>query len=539
MNRFFCLKGMASRFNFEDGCSEELFFCLSNRSSELQRTHRPRSGTTVVIEDTISIIMAKDNVVMRFEKVSFEYGHQKPILDEVSFSVRAGMKFTLMGQNGAGKSSLFKLITGEMKPQMGKVVIDRDATVAIAKQTIPRSDLELTVEEFFAKVFTGKEWELAGAVNDILEVVNLHAPMEKKVGAFSGGQQARLLLASALIQNPDILLLDEPTNNLDTAGIEHLTAFLIAYEKTCIVISHDADFLNAFTHGVLYLDVFTHTIEQYSGDYYDVIAEIAKRIEKEQRENVRLERTIQDKKDQANVFANKGGKLRAVAKRMRTLAEELEDNKVDVRQEDRTLGDFTITAPEMPGNIVKIKSVSVIKNHEAQVKPVNITLKKNMHLLISGPNGIGKSTFLQDLASGNSERVEISPEARVGYYRQDFSTLDFDRTGFQALSDVMEGGTDEDVFRTAGRFLITAELLRNKVASFSEGQKGLLLFARLVLQKPNLLILDEPTNHINFRHIPVIAKALDRYTGAMILVSHVPDFVAEIRIDEVLDLGSL
>ena len=212
---------------------------------------------------------------------------------------------------------------------------------------------------------------------------------------------------------------------------------------------------------------------------------------------------------------------------------------MDVRQEDKTLGAFTITAPEMPGNIVKIKSVSVIKNHEAEVKPVNITLKKNMHLLISGPNGIGKSTFLQDLATGNSERVEISPDARVGYYRQDFSTLDFDRTGFQALSDVMEGGTDEDVFRTAGRFLITAELLRNNVSSFSEGQKGLLLFARLVLQKPNLLILDEPTNHINFRHIPVIAKALDEYTGAMILVSHVPDFVAQIRIDEVLDLGSI
>jgi ATPase subunit of ABC transporter with duplicated ATPase domains len=95
------------------------------------------------------------------------------------------------------------------------------------------------------------------------------------------------------------------------------------------------------------------------------------------------------------------------------------------------------------------------------------------------------------------------------------------------------------VYRTAGRFLIPAELLRNNVSSFSEGQKGLLLFARLVLQKPNLLILDEPTNHINFRHIPVIAKALDEYTGAMILVSHVPDFVAQIRIDEVLDLGSL
>ena len=103
----------------------------------------------------------------------------------------------------------------------------------------------------------------------------------------------------------------------------------------------------------------------------------------------------------------------------------------------------------------------------------------------------------------------------------------------------MEEGTKEDIFRTAGRFLISGELLSNKVASFSEGQKGLLLFARLVLTRPQLLILDEPTNHINFRHLPVIAKALDEYEGAMIFVSHVPDFVAQIRIDEELDLAKL
>jgi ATP-binding cassette subfamily F protein 3 len=107
------------------------------------------------------------------------------------------------------------------------------------------------------------------------------------------------------------------------------------------------------------------------------------------------------------------------------------------------------------------------------------------------------------------------------------------------LADVMQEGGEEELRRTAAQFLLTSELLRHKVGSLSEGQKGLLAFARLVLEKPSLLILDEPTNHINFRHIPVIAQALDQYEGTMILVSHVPDFIYQIRIDEVLDLGSL
>lgn len=484
--------------------------------------------------------MTKDTVVLRFDKVSFEYGHRKPILDEVSFSMRRGSKITLMGQNGAGKSSLFKLITGEAKPTSGRISIDRDETVAIGRQTIPRTELDLTVEDYFQQFFHEKQWDLRKHIENILEIVHLPMPsLDKKIRQFSGGQQARLLLASALIQNPDILLLDEPTNNLDAEGIAHLTQFLIDYDKTVIVISHDADFLNSFTEGVLYLDVFTHTVEQYTGDYYAVVEEIKRRIEKAESENVRLERTIKEKKDQANVFANKGGKLRAVAKRMRTLAEDLEENKMDVRQEDKTLPAFEIPTNNVVGPIVDIKTVSLIAPLGPAVKRIDLVLKKNTHLLVTGPNGIGKSTFLEALATGDTARAVITPGVKVGYYRQDFSTLDFNETVANTLLAVMSEKSVQQAYAIAAKFLVPAELLQNKVESLSEGQKGLLMFARLYAEKPDLLILDEPTNHINFRHLPVIAEALDKYTGAMILVSHVPDFVAQIRIDEVLDLESL
>jgi ATPase subunit of ABC transporter with duplicated ATPase domains len=570
--------------------------------------------------------------IIRFESVSFEYGHNKPILEEASFTVRRGTKITLMGQNGAGKTTIFGLIlgvdeatgskagdsgksatdgeVGVYRPEAGEIYIANGATIATARQVIPRPDLELTVREFFAKALESggrpKVYDLEPRIKAVLEAVNLKigrglergvgkssAPLLQTVGkadtftdrlmkTFSGGQQARLLLASALIQDPDILLLDEPTNNLDKAGIEHLTKFLVDYRKTCLVISHDAEFLNAFTHGVLYLDVHTRKVEQYVGDYKDVVGEISARIEKENMENARLQKEIEAKKYQAGVFANKGGQMRLVAKRMREKAEELSEEIVDVRKEDKTIKPFVIPAqPDLVGEVISIDSYSMISptKHKAVNVGCSIKLRKKQHLLISGPNGIGKSSLLekivaaqernvspQDTVSGSAEPaprsrtlsrppkgpsetypfpvsrdITIAEGIRVGYYRQDFSMMDFNDTVYQSLEKIVrsvEGRLIETELRaTAASFLIGADAIHTKIGSLSEGQKGLVAFARLVLQKPGLLILDEPTNHINFRHLPVIAKALDAYEGAMILVSHVPGFVKQIRIDEILTMG--
>ena len=588
------------------------------------------------------------DTIIRFEDVSFEHGHNKPILDEVSFTVRRGTKITIMGQNGAGKTTIFGLILGASetansspiehshKPVSGTIHIANGATIATSRQVIPRADLELTVREFFAKCFTEKIYDLDPRIDEVLEVVNLkfgkggHAPhignhvdnqidetsvnideaekvdhksikmakadpKDRLVKTFSGGQQARLLLASALIQDPDILLLDEPTNNLDKAGIEHLTQFLINYNKTCLVISHDAEFLNAFTHGVLYLDVHTQKVEQYVGDYKDVVEQISLRIDAENRENARLGKEIQAKKEQANMFAMKGGQMRLVAKRMREKAEELSEEIVDVRKEDKTIKPFIIPAQmDVIGDIVTISSYSVMspKTHKLVSRTCDIKLRRKQHLLLSGPNGIGKSTLLEAIVSSqlvggaagfsspaklasrtrkdlrscqegssvltgsarsDSPRTEetsvpptrcsvmIASDIRVGYYRQDFSMMDFNDTVYESLEKIVratQGRLVETELRaTAASFLIGADAIHTRIGSLSEGQKGLVAFARLVLQRPGLLILDEPTNHINFRHLPIIAKALDAYEGAMILVSHVPEFVSQVRIDEILELG--
>src|SRR3989338_6177881 len=308
-----------------------------------------------------------DNVILRFNKVLFEYG-KKLILNEVDFSIRRGAKITLMGQNGAGKSTIFQLITGELKPEGGSIALENDLTIATAKQVIPRNQMTMTVREFFESAFNKKIYDIEPRINKILDVVHLSAPQDRTLSSFSGGQQARLLLAQALIQNPDILLLDEPTNNLDKEGIAHLTKFLIDYKKTCVVISHDAGFLNSFTEGVLYLDVFTKKIEQYTGNYIDVVEEIKARIERERMKNARLEKDIQHRRDQAVFFAKKGGHMGDVARKMREKIEELEGDIVETRQEDKAIRNFFIPCQEdLTGQILRLETVSVIKNH----KPVN------------------------------------------------------------------------------------------------------------------------------------------------------------------------
>ncbi len=483
--------------------------------------------------------MAKDETVVRFEEVSYEYGPKKPILSEATFMVRRGSKLALMGQNGAGKSTIFGLIMGVIKPESGDIHIAHGLSIAIARQVIPRGDLDLTVREFFEKMFQKKVYDIDPRIDEVLEIVNLPAPKERTMRSFSGGQQARLLLASALILKPDLLLLDEPTNNLDKAGIAHLTKFLIEYDKTCIVISHDSEFLNAFTHGVLYLDVFTRTVEQYAGNYFSVIEQVAARVEKENMKNAQLKKKIIENKEKANFFAHKGGQMRLVAKRMRAQAEEAEESLVDVRREDKTIKSFTIPCQQgLSGDVLRITQFKTIQNYKPVVKKKNVALRKNQHLLLTGPNGIGKSTLLESIAREEVEGATVSAGVKIGYYRQDFSNLDFEKTVQEELLSVMPKHYIETMRGVAAGFLLTGDVVHTKIGHLSEGQKGLVAFARLVLLQPGLLILDEPTNHINFRHLPIIAQALDAYEGAMILVSHVPEFVSQIRIDETLDLAA-
>ena len=481
-----------------------------------------------------------NETVIGFKNIDFNYDIRKPILDEVSFNVRKGAKITLMGQNGAWKSTIFKLINGSLEKNGWVINIDKKNTIATGFQVVKAEDKELSVSEYFEKyVPNDKEGGLEKQIADVLNIVNLKVKdNSKKISAFSGGQQARLLLAAALIQEPDILLLDEPTNNLDTDWIWHLTEFLQNYKNTVLVISHDAEFLNSFTTWVLYLDVHTKQIEQFVWDYHDVVEKIQKNKEKENMANARLKKEAQAKKDQANVFAHKWGKLRAVAKKMREAASDMEDDMVDSRREDKTIRDFSIPMQDWVGGVLlDIHSVHIIANDEVTVRDVEVKIRKDDHLQLSWPNGIWKSTLLEKIVNWDEDWATLGEGVKIGYYRQDFSNLDFDELVYDCLRKAAgEDMWEQDLRSAWAGFLINWDLMKTRIWDLSEWQKWLVAFCRIVFLKPGLIILDEPTNHINFRHIPVIAKALDEYKGGMILVSHVNEFVWQIRMDQYLDL---
>ena len=515
----------------------------------------------------------QNNVIMRFNNVSFAYNAgQHEILEQADFSIRENTKISLMWQNWAGKSTIFKLITGELKEDSGKISVVDGNTVAISKQVIAPEQLDLSIQEFFETAFDEQDYQLDKKIKDILAVVNFTAPMDKKIKDFSGWQQARLLLAYALIQHPDILLLDEPTNNLDAAGIGDLITFLLTYDKTVIVISHDADFLNMFTDGVLYLNKQNLKVEQYWGDYYDVVEQIQAQIEKEQKQNARAEKKIDDAKDKINFFANKWGKMRKLAKKMRSEVAEAEENLVEVRKDDKTIANFVIPFENFVWPIVTINKVWLMSpEHKVVDYKFPLEIKKNQKYILEWPNGIGKSTLLKrlmmvhehkhglmkeynDKIERNNEDLFIKKpdtqhpqegeamvhdDVRVAYYSQDFATLDPAMTVRDSLEAAAINALDEDIYRIASMFMLTGNLLKNTIWSLSEWQKWLLCYAQFVLKRPHLLILDEPTNHINFRHLPVIAEALNNYEGAIFMVSHDVWFTAQLNGIESIDLSKL
>eukprot|EP01041_Mallomonas_annulata_P003169 gene3169-6252_t len=487
-----------------------------------------------------------NDVVVRASNLSFGYVHNSLILDEASFSVRRGSKVTIMGQNGAGKSTIIKLTSGVLKPISGTIMTFNGLGVATAQQVLSREDGKLTVTNFFRKQLHGNDSGIESRIAKALLKVHINVPLDREVQSFSGGQQARLLLAAALIQDPDILLLDEPTNNLDTVGIDALTEFIQCSDKTCIVISHDEDFLNCFSDSVLYLDSHSHKIEQYQGNYIDVKKDIQDRIRKENSDNARLEKLAKQKKEQANMFANKGGNMRKVAKKLRETAENLEADVVDVRKEDKSLKTFKIplqtNITELSAKILEITGVSLLHRPTlpAVIMQTPIRLHRLSKIQIKGPNGIGKTTFLDTIHNKTNKYCKIAEGIKVGYYRQDFSSLDFNQTVLDSLRDASNGVASEQELRaTAAAFLITRHDINKRIGELSEGQKGLVSFARLVLQQPGLIIVDEPTNHINFRHLPAIAAALKSFEGAMVIVSHDKQFMKSINVDDELDLGIL
>ena len=597
------------RANHDDSITKRFFSAVQMRDHNSVVSPPPTTTPATTTMMTMSTTAANAGPVIRFKNVTFGYHPDTHLLlDNVEFSIDAGSKVTIMGQNGCGKSTITKLITQQIPKSsltQGQIVVRPNETIGYAMQTMPMHCRTMTIDQFLYYQLTGDTMipppptppssyennedddnsesttieeeedieettssssssmilprhEFLSKKGKVLKAVQLHnilSPSNKGgdriVSTLSGGQQARLLLAAALIQNPSILILDEPTNNMDTNGLEYLQNFIASTEQTCIVISHDEEFLNSFTDMVLYLDIHSKQVESYMGDYYYVKSEISKRIQRENAENARKQQKAIQKKEQANKFANKGGNLRKIAKTMRQVASDMEDSIIDVRREDISLLNFVIPftpPPEFNGTLM---SISHITGYSQSIPLHNgpIQIRKGTKLHLCGPNGIGKSTFLEGIVSrsapgvvldNNNSNSSSNSGTRIGYYRQDFYNFDFNKTVVQWLEHVSNHQhTNGELYQIAAKFLLRGtNIMKQPIGTLSEGQKGLLSLACLYITEPAILIVDEPTNHMNFRHLPAIAHALSNFDGALIIVSHDHEFVQQIApFDHIIDMG--
>jgi ATP-binding cassette subfamily F protein 3 len=220
----------------------------------------------------------------------------------------------------------------------------------------------------------------------------------------------------------------------------------------------------------------------------------------------------------------------------------MKEAQVSVRKEDKSLRNFSIPAQFGAMEVLNVNAVSLPSSQGGGVATIPLELpvvmNRGMRMHLFGPNGIGKTTLLQHIVENKLDGCSIAGGIRVGYYRQDFSTLNFEHTVVESLREAaLDNSSEQNIRKTASDFLLTGDIMHQKIGTLSEGQKGLCAFARLVLQEPGLLILDEPTNHINFRHLPAIQKALNEYEGTMIMVSHDQSFVKKVKTDVKLDLG--
>ncbi|MFA5026132.1 MAG: ABC-F family ATP-binding cassette domain-containing protein [Candidatus Shapirobacteria bacterium] len=466
----------------------------------------------------------------------YSYG-KEPIFSGAEFFLGKGQKAGLVGANGAGKSTLFKLITGEENPDDGRVEVS--GKIILVPQEVKRdSEMEnaktirdyLTKSTFAGKATVGKEdYELLRIISKLeLAQFSLDSPPTN----LSGGQKTKLAIARALVQEPEVLLLDEPTNFLDTEGKKWVMSFLGRYPNTLMVVSHDLNLLDTKIDKILEINSQTKKIDEYTGNYSGYVKLKAEKEELLVRQIHVQERHI--------VQMKKGWLKMSHVKSSKGIRQKLQLEKRIVKMEE--------SLPQMPPEAKKIKiklpepswvgempimAEGLCKAYGPKKVLVNVSfdIKRGERIALLGPNGAGKSTLIKILMGKlvpDEGEIVRDEKLDIGYYSQEFDTFDFDKTLLETVKD--KCSLTEGVIRSQlGRFMFSGEMVFQKVGSLSGGEKTRLSIALLLVQSFNMLILDEPTTYLDVLSQRLILEALKGYQGAMLVVSHTPEFIEELK----------
>ena len=499
--------------------------------------------------------------------ISVQFGGTT-LFSDVSFAINENDKIALMGKNGAGKSTLLKIIAGEAKPSTGNISAPKEAVIAYLPQHLLTKD-GATVMEETSKAF-GEIFKMKGEIEEIneqltvrtdyesdgymkliervsdlsekyyaIEEINYEAEVEKiltglgferedftrQTSEFSGGWRMRIELAKILLQKPDLILLDEPTNHMDIESIQWLEDFLINSAKAVVVISHDRAFVDNITN---------RTIEVTMGRIYDYKAKYSHYLElrkdrriHQQKAYDEQQKMIADNQEFIDRFKGTFSKTLSVQSRVKML-EKIVPVQIDEVDTSALKLKFppSIRSGQYP---VIVKDLHKSYGDHLIFKDANIVIERGDKVAFVGKNGEGKSTMIKAIMKEidiNGGTVEIGHNAQIGYFAQNqASLLDENGTIFSTIDDIAVGDVRTKIKDILGAFMFHGDDVTKKVKVLSGGEKTRLAMIKLLLEPVNLLILDEPSNHLDMKTKDIIKDALRDFDGTLILVSHDRDFL--------------
>ena len=504
-----------------------------------------------------------DKTMISTANVTMQFG-EKPLFENISVKFQNGNRYGLIGANGCGKSTLMKIMTGELKPTHGSVMVGDGQRLGILSQdqfafenyrvvdavimghkalwkikeerdriyALPEMSEEdgIKVAELEMEFAEMDGYSAESSASELL--LGLDIPLEQHyglMGEIAPGWKLRVLLAQALFSDPDVLLLDEPTNNLDINSIRWLEGILSARKSTMVIISHDRHFLNGVCTHMADLDY--GALNVFPGSYDDFMIAATAIQDRMRSDNAKKEEKIKDLKHFVSRFSANASKSKQATSRLKQLNKiELNDIKPSSRVSPYIIFN---QSKELYRNILEVQNLSKSFDDEKVFMDINLMIETGQRVAIIGQNGIGKTTLLRTLfgdIDSDDGKTKWSENANIGYYAQDHNEeFEKEMSVLEWMTQFKNEKDDIQMMRSVlGKMLFGKEDVKKSVKSLSGGEKGRMIFGRLMLQKPNILLMDEPTNHLDMESIEALNLALDNYKGTLIFVSHDREFVSSL-----------